>query len=156
QLGLDEATFEKLDADGDGSLDVEELARFAQRPADLEVKARLGRTQGIDLVRGKDAANSVAGRVRTGTDGSLGLDLGATRIELAVAGDSTRMRGGLRPQYLAQFKQADRDNNGYLDMEEARQTPFFGGLFKTIDRDGDGKIFEKEVIAYLDRTEKLQ
>jgi Ca2+-binding EF-hand superfamily protein len=155
-LGLDEATFAALDADGDGSLDVEELARFAQRPADLEVKAQLGKTHGLELVRTKDAATALAGRVRSGADGSLGLDMGATRVELAITGDSGGGNGFLRQQYLAIFKQADRDNNGYLDMDEAQRTPFFGGLFKLIDRDNDGKIFEKEVLAYLDRTERLQ
>jgi Ca2+-binding EF-hand superfamily protein len=155
-LGLDEATFTALDADDDGSLDAEELARFAQRTADLEVKAQLGKVRGLEMVHTKDARTSLADRVRSGPDGSLGLDMGATRVELAITGDSGGMGGALRQQYLAVFKQADRDNNGYLDMDEAQRTPFFGGLFKMIDRDGDGKIFEKEVVAYLDRTERLQ
>jgi Ca2+-binding EF-hand superfamily protein len=155
-LGIDEATFARLDADGDGSLDSEELARFAQRPADLEVKARLGKTRSFELVRTKDAPTQLTERVRPGTGGGLRVDLGATQIELAATGEMVQARGGLRPQYLAQFKQADRDNNGYLDLDEARRNPFFGSLFKLIDRDGDGKIFEKEVLAYLDRTERLQ
>src|SRR5262249_19702037 len=86
------------------------------------------------------------------------LDLGVTRLELR-GGDDVR-RGPeaqvVRQQYLAQFKAADTDNNGYLDMREAQQSPLFRNLFKAMDRDGDGKLFEKEVIAYLDEMQDLQ
>ncbi len=156
-LGLDEPTFARLDADGDGALDRQELARFAQRPPDLEIKAHLGKTRKFELLRTKDSPAALADRARPTKDGGLRLDLGATTIELSAAGGGgVQARGGLRPQYLAQFKQADRDNNGYLDRDETRRNPLFGGLFKMIDRDGDGKVFEKEVVAYLDRTERLQ
>jgi Ca2+-binding EF-hand superfamily protein len=161
-LGLDEATFAALDADGDGALDAEELARFAQRPADLKLMARLGKTPSVELLPEQGRPTALAGRVRSDRGSAvrldhLRLDLGATQIELAVSGNANYgPRVNLRAQYLAEFKRADRDNNGYLDRDEANRSPFFRGLFKLIDRDGDGKIFEKEIIAYLDKTERLQ
>ena len=61
-----------------------------------------------------------------------------------------------REQYLQAFKAADRDKNGYLDMSEAMRSPVYRNLFKVLDRDGDGKVFEKEVLAYLDAYQELQ
>jgi Ca2+-binding EF-hand superfamily protein len=162
-LGLDQATFDRLDADGNGELDTEELARFGDRPADLEVIVRIGRRDprepAAEVVATKDKASALAAAVHTTKEGSVTLSLGNTRIDLYAAG-----RGGqqpitvqqLRQQYVAQFKAADRDNNGYLDMTEAQQSPLFRGVFKLMDRDGDGKLFEKEMLAYLDAMQELQ
>ncbi len=43
-----------------------------------------------------------------------------------------------------------------LDMSEAMRSPLYRNLFKVMDRDGDGKLFEKEVLAYLDAYQELQ
>jgi Ca2+-binding EF-hand superfamily protein len=159
-VGLDEATFARLDADGDGELDAEELARFAQRPADLELAVRLGSKKAgepaVEMLANK--ASSLAAAARVTPAGRLELDLGVSRIELGTGNGSA---GGVvvfqvQQQYLAQFKAADRDNNGYLDRDEARQSPVFSGVFKLMDRDGDGKLFEKEVRAYLDKQKEIQ
>src|SRR5262245_1042092 len=45
-LGLDEESFRQLDADEDGQLDAEELARFARRSPDIELSITLGTGQG--------------------------------------------------------------------------------------------------------------
>src|SRR5262249_596071 len=57
--------------------------------------------------------------------------------------------------YKMQFSNADQDNNGYLDMNEARRSPF-GALFKAMDADGDGKLYLKEVLAYFENHKALQ
>jgi Ca2+-binding EF-hand superfamily protein len=162
-LGLDKATFDRLDADGDGVLDSEELARFADRPPDVEVSVRLGRRgseePAVELVSPKDRPGPLAANLRTTKEGTVALDLGNTRIDLhAVSntGPQVIRVQQLRQQYIAQFKAADRDNNGYLDMNEAQASPFFRNLFKVMDRDGDGKLFEKEMLAYLDAMQDLQ
>ena len=41
-------------------------------------------------------------------------------------------------------------------MSEAMRSPLYRNLFKVLDRDGDGKVFEKEVLAYLDAYQELQ
>jgi Ca2+-binding EF-hand superfamily protein len=162
-LGLDAATFERLDADGNGELDAEELARFADRPADLEVIVRIGRRDprepAAEVVAPKEKGAALADAVHTTKEGSVTIQLGNTRIDLRAA-DRGRQQPitvqQLRQQYVMQFKAADRDNNGYLDMTEAQQSPFFRGVFKLMDRDGDGKLFEKEMLAYLDAMQELQ
>jgi Ca2+-binding EF-hand superfamily protein len=50
---------------------------------------------------------------------------------------------------------ADTDKNGYLDEAEAKRSLFFRYVFKVMDRDGDGKLFEKEVLAYIDALDAL-
>jgi Ca2+-binding EF-hand superfamily protein len=160
-LGMDEKAFALLDADGDGQLDMEELARFARRPADLELRVRLGRADqtGSTVEVLSDDKAPLAGSVRA-KGGAVSLDLGAARLNFMGSGEAGRDRQPLgrilREQYVAQFKQADTDNNGYLDEKEAAASPFFRDSFKAMDRDGDGKLFEKEMLAYLDAVEELQ
>jgi Ca2+-binding EF-hand superfamily protein len=158
-LGLDEATFTRLDANGDGVLDAQELAAFVKRAPDLELLVRLGRRDGaarVELVKPADGP-SLAGNVEA-KDGLALLDLGVTRLDLRTKEeDGANAFGGiLRQQYVAQFRQADKDNNGYLDEMEAKASRTFRSLFKAMDRDGDGKVTEKELMAYLDWLDELQ
>src|SRR5262249_16044278 len=61
-----------------------------------------------------------------------------------------------RQLYKMQFAAADQDGNGYLDRNEAQRSRFFREVFRVMDRDGDGKLYEKEMLAYLDQMEALQ
>jgi Ca2+-binding EF-hand superfamily protein len=157
QLKLDEATFAKLDVDGDGKLDTEELARFAQRAPDLELKIDLGAKASVELVR---RGTPLEKNVRIGKAGVLMLEMDGTRLDLkglaSEKGPAAQTAKQEREQYLAEFKKADRDKNGYLDMAEAMRSPLYRNLFKLMDRDGDGMLFEKEVLAYLDAYQNLQ
>jgi Ca2+-binding EF-hand superfamily protein len=163
-LGLDEATFARLDADEDGALDAEELARFDRRPADLELIVRLGTRRGgapaVEVLKRDGQVSPLAANVRRTADGTTTLELSNTRLDLLAGAreDNNNAFFKLRidQQYRAQFKAADRDNNGYLDEKEAMASRFFRGVFKTMDRDGDGKLFEKEMLAYLDTMKELQ
>jgi Ca2+-binding EF-hand superfamily protein len=156
-LGLDEATFKKLDVDGDGLLDSEELAHFTNREPDLELKVDLGEKPSVKLVK---RGAPLEANVRTGADGTLMVDLNGTRLDLKGLAtpkiDTAVAAKRQREQYLAEFKRADRDNNGYLDMAEAMRSPLYRNVFKLMDRDGDGMLFEKEVLAYLDVYQDLQ
>jgi Ca2+-binding EF-hand superfamily protein len=164
-LNFGAAIFEDLHPDANGSVTLEDLARFGDRSPDLELMVSITHQRGasagqtaISLLPSKGKAAPLAAAVVRTPDGLLTLNLGVTRL---VFGNPQEPSGTFsvafnqREQYLNQFKQADRDKNGYLDAEEAKQSPFFRNLFSLMDRDGDGKVFEKEVIAYLDQTEKL-
>ena len=190
ELGLDAATFKLLDADEDGQLDAEELARFAQRPPDVELAVSLGKGGGVAIteVKGRPApagikvkvekapavggapqpappfkrklkgfratppAVPVGGRPRD----MIALEVGNTHVELRLANGNA---GGItyfpdtEQFYKMQFSAADKDNNGYLDANEAQRS-VFGSLFKQMDADGDGKLYLKEVLAYV-RTQKV-
>jgi Ca2+-binding EF-hand superfamily protein len=157
-LGLDEATFARLDVDEDGALDNEELARFAKRPPDLEVVLHLSSKEAarIEVATG-EKGSPLAGKVRT-KDGLATLDLGQTRIDLRGT-EQERTDGFayiVQQQYLVQLKQADADGNGHVDEKEAANNRVLRGLFKTIDRDADGKLTEKELNAYLEQASELR
>jgi Ca2+-binding EF-hand superfamily protein len=161
-LNLDEETFARLDADEDGVLDAEELARFAQRDPDLEFRVRIGKKgakeAAVELIASGDRKTPLGGSVRPGSESTVTMEFGSTQIQLGRGDSSTDVQfvRVQNQQYLAQFRQADKDNNGYLDKQEAQQSPFFRNLFAMLDRDGDGKLYEKEVVAYLDKMKELQ
>ncbi len=138
------------------SLDAAELANFVKRPPDLEVMVRLGRRDG-DAATVEAKASPLSGRVQA-RGHLLTLDLGRTVVDLTRS-DANRpnaIADLLRQQYLAQFRQADKDKNGYLDEKEAEANGAFRGVFRAMDRDGDGKVYEKEVSEYLERLGELQ
>jgi Ca2+-binding EF-hand superfamily protein len=156
-LGLDGKAFARLDVDGDGALDAEELARFAQRPPDVEIKIDLGKKASVEVVK---RGGPLEANLRPGKDGVLMFEMAGTRLDLkpvaAEKVDDAVAARRTREQYLAEFKRADADGNGYLDMAEAMRSPLYRNLFKLMDRDGDGKLFEKEVLAYLDAVQGMQ
>jgi Ca2+-binding EF-hand superfamily protein len=158
-LGLDEPTFAGLDVNKDGVLDGKELAAFVKRSPDVEMVVRVGNTDGaarVELMTAKTSPLAGKSQIKSGL---ARLDLGRTRLDLVTNTEYQANRFGsiLREQILAQFKQADKDKKGYLEEKSIKGgNRFFAGLFKTMDRDGDGKLFESEVIAYFDQMAELQ
>ena len=57
----------------------------------------------------------------------------------AVARSTAASAGG-RAEIAAAFKQADRNADGSLSMEEAQSMPAVSEQFETVDTNGDGKI----------------
>ena len=60
-----------------------------------------------------------------------------------------------RRSFTAQFEAADTDNNGYVEKSEVTKdkdhpSPL-AGLFDILDRDGDGKLYPKELDDFVDR-----
>src|SRR5262249_53543806 len=130
-----------------------------------ELNVRLGQKAGgkeaVELVPDEKRPSPLADKVRVSGDTAT-LDLGITRIDLRTGGNQPNgaplalPENFLKREYQAQFKAADTDNNGYLDMKEAEANPLFRNTFKLMDRDGDGKLFEKEMVAYLDSVQEFQ
>jgi Ca2+-binding EF-hand superfamily protein len=158
-VGLDEDTFKQLDKDSDGALDAEELARFAQRPPDVELTVQLGKKVEKEKaveINGADRKTPLASSL-TKKDGGVTLDLGVTRFDLRTGGGAQNDPVQLTRQiYKMQFSAADQDNNGYLDEAEAKRSGSFRDLFKVMDRDGDGMLYEKEMVEFLDKMQEFQ
>ncbi len=171
-LGLDADTFALVDRNKDGTLDAGELQRFTDRPADVDLRVRLGRvgsgTAALEVITPSPPAPlpqggegrigaSLASSVRQLDHGLLVVDIDNARLELR-RGDA----GGLVAQinvaefYKQQFKAADADNNNYLDATEAQRNRQFQFVFKQMDKDGDGMLFEKEMLEYVKGVEALQ
>jgi Ca2+-binding EF-hand superfamily protein len=86
-----------------------------------------------------------AGTGRPTPRGSLLLDLEDVEVEFR-ASDAIQDAADFFDQ---QFKNSDGDKNGYLERKEVEQT-FLLQYFDVADRDGDGKLYEKEMKAFTD------
>jgi hypothetical protein len=154
--GLDAETFGRLDANRDGVLDAKELESFVRRHPDVEFTIRLGSDAGV--VQAPDHEISALSRHVKLTEGVAVLDMGLTRAELRAGedgGNGLGFIGGIvKQQIAAQFRRADPEGKGYLDEQKANG--LFRGLFKAMDRDGDGKLTLKEVNAYFDAADRIQ
>jgi Ca2+-binding EF-hand superfamily protein len=158
EIGLDKKTFDELDRNRDGRLDADELSHFVDRTPDVELIIRLGKKDQEEAVLEIARTNpALSPHVHTTERGTVVLQIDNARLELDVtdAGRTSYVGINSKQIFQMQFKMADKDNNGYVDKKEAEGTPF-AGLFEYMDRDGDGKIFEKEMIAYIDHMEALQ
>jgi Ca2+-binding EF-hand superfamily protein len=169
ESGLDAATFAELDVNHDGKLDVAELARFFQRPADVELVLHTGKVPGGGLVAGlmsylpgslsayqprrvalfnpQKRPMPLAALARTSVaDGGLAFKFGDTTIALDASESQSFGFGG----YFRQQFQANVSKEGFLERKKAQGIFPFTDMFDFCDRDGDGKLYRKELDAFLD------
>jgi Ca2+-binding EF-hand superfamily protein len=157
-LGLDDATFKELDKNMDGKLDKHELVEFGRRLPDLELTFRFstkGKETPVEL-HGKSRPSPLAGIVEE-KEGLVGLQLGSVKVQLSQGANM------IRPDGLGRFfradivyDQADSDRKGFVTEANKERLGQFSGHFKMIDRDNDGKVTQKELVAYIHRLSELQ
>lgn len=156
-IGLERADFARLDANGDGKLDARELEKFTDRPADVELIVRLGQRTGseklLEIVRREGQTAPLA--LKETKTGML-LLAGKTQIEIRGNEGRPSIPPGLRQQYVNRFQAADTTGKGYLTQRDVEVRDFFPTQFSLLDRDGDGRLTERELLAYLDEVQQRQ
>jgi Ca2+-binding EF-hand superfamily protein len=157
EFAIDPAAFAAADTNGDDGLDTDELRKLlARAPIDLTLDVALSpEASGRATVRvGAEGVLPKGAQVRRLADRDVEFAIGQVRLDIHVEDGNTAAEDARRI-LQQQFKAADANKDGYLEGKEqaainAPQSPL-AGLSSVIDRDGDGKIYLKELIAFVDR-----
>lgn len=140
EAGLAPDLFGRLDADKDGRLTAQELARWRELEPDAVWPIRLG-TEKDGL------AASPGGRDR------FTLEAGRLHFELrAGEGQLPKAATAARADYVARFVDADTDRDGFLAAGDVAKRDQAGlkQVVDAADRDGDGRLSRAELDAWLD------
>ncbi len=160
EFAIDPKAFARADADSDGAIDVEELRRHLSRVTpDLELGVNLPARAGGGSTIAVAGSGGVAGVLPPGVKvnhlgrGDVEIAVDEVRLEIHVE-DGDRDAANAKRGFMAQFEAADKNNDGYLEKKEltedrAHPSPL-AGLFDLLDRDGDGKLYPKEMDAFVD------
>jgi Ca2+-binding EF-hand superfamily protein len=147
--------YRQLDANSDGSLQRTELNKLLDVPAHLFVEVQFDgksekergpriklRQLSSELAVWKPSVKELPTR--------LSLQLPDVELEFFVNEDASL--SNVEQAAKAQFMALDRDKNGYLEKTEVpEQTPGMDATFESFDADSDGKVYEPEIVAYLDQ-----
>lgn len=150
ELGLDPQALAASDADGDGRLDFTELGQFLRKPApSIELVLRLGRRRaGKPLVQLVKTSGNLKSKVKIASPSLANLAL--DKVNFDITTNSSRDSWSTSfARYDQLFDAADTDNNGYLEQKEVQNNGNFRAIFSSLDRDQDGKVFKKELRAYI-------
>jgi Ca2+-binding EF-hand superfamily protein len=159
-IGLDATTFALLDGNKDGKLDRDELAGFIQRPPDLDLTVRLssrGEPALVELTPG-GKPSPLSANVES-REGSVSLKVGPLTVQLRPGIEAVRPFGieqAIARLVKDQVDRGDQGKKGFLDEDDVRQIGIYKSAFKIIDRDGDGKVTEKELLDYVLQMGNLQ
>ncbi len=144
EITLPAAVAGACDADGDGDFTGAELEQLGDWRPDLELHFALGTAEVRRSRTRRTPRNPDGFRARKKLLGGYELDLGEANIDFD--------RNNRDPQSdLVEFRNYDRDNNEYLDKQEASGQGIGAAAFKAMDVDGDDKVFRGELTTYMTR-----
>jgi Ca2+-binding EF-hand superfamily protein len=158
EFGIPAEAFAAADRNRDGTLNAEELREYlAQAPRDAILDVALtpdGSGRVAIAVRGGDGSPQSGMTVRQLSEGVVEMDLGLIRLDIHID-DGAGAAEAARKDFRARFDSADANQDGYLEMDELSQdngqpSPLVG-LFKAIDRGGDGKLYPSELDEFVAR-----
>ncbi|HZY87711.1 MAG TPA: EF-hand domain-containing protein [Gemmataceae bacterium] len=148
EIGFPADVFDRLDTNHDGKLDSLELIRWSAEAPLVEATLHLGR------------ATPAGGAVQTNTPGltpsggALSVRAGGARVSV-VCGADTRVGNnyaGYRNYLIEQFRTLDQQKKGYLVAKQVadRRQSYLRSVLEVADRNGDGKLTEKEMLVWID------
>ena len=158
EIGLPKEVFDRYDADKDGAWNALEVVRWMVFAPDLEATVRLGRVGDrdglLDLASpgGAAAAGGLAVHKAAVNAVSLGMnDALISLIRAPQASDYGGLTDNVFQGYDQQFQMADKDDKRYITRKELAEgnNPALYQAFPIIDRDGDGRVTEEELRAWV-------
>jgi Ca2+-binding EF-hand superfamily protein len=154
EFAIDPKEFGSADIDGDGALDVEELRRFLSRVGpDLELSVKLAGTTTATTIAASGAGSKPLPsevHVQRLSEGDIEIAIGELSLEFHADGGEQAAQNAMN-YYTGLFQAADKDNNKYLEKPEVKDHGPLSTLFDVMDSDGDGKLYMKEVDAFVDQ-----
>jgi len=145
-------SFAAADANGDGTLNTEELRGYlARAPRDAVIDVALASEpdgRALVRVRGGDGGPPEGFTVRQLAEGVAEIDVGLIRLDVHVD-DGEGAADSARRTLRARLEAADANGDGYIESAELTQdngqpSPL-AVLFRAADRDNDGKLYPREV-----------
>jgi Ca2+-binding EF-hand superfamily protein len=157
EFAIGSESFTDADKNGDDALDTDELRKLIGRPPiDLTLDVSLAPDHDGSAKSQVEAGGELpkGAQVRRLADRDVEFAVGKVRLDVHLE-DGRAGAEQARRILQQQFKAADANKDGYLEGKEqaainAPQSPL-AGLVSVIDRDGDGKIYLKELMAFADR-----
>jgi Ca2+-binding EF-hand superfamily protein len=153
EIGFPAELFDRLDTNHDGKLDSLELLRWSAEAPLVEATLHLTRgAPGAPLIEARPAGAKPPDLAVE--PAALTVRVGGARVSV-VRGTESRVGNnfaGYRNFLVQQFRALDRENKGYLvakQLEDRRQA-YLRSVLEIADRDGDGKLTEKEMLAWVD------
>jgi Ca2+-binding EF-hand superfamily protein len=157
EFAIDPDAFASADKNGDDALDTEELRKFiARAPTDLtlDVDFSPGASGRATVHAGTGGSLPKGTQVRQLAEGDVEFAPGQVRLDVHVE-DGHSAAEEARRILTQRFKAADANKDGYIDGKERPRIDGAGspiaGLWEVIDRDGDGKLYLKELLAFAER-----
>jgi Ca2+-binding EF-hand superfamily protein len=157
EIGLDEARFRNADADGDGTLDIDEVSRFLDQPApDLDVAVNIRRDNDavttVDAPTIEERSPFLTHRMCPLPGGRFDLGDDRVRVEFSPGPIFSRKESDVRELYKFLFAEVDFDGSRTVDREEAERSSLFLVNFNLIDRNRDSSLSVPELTAFLDQA----
>ena len=153
-LGITSPLFEKLDLDGNGSLDSIEMEMLLEVESDLSVNVELGtgsaeNTATVELAALRLPQDSIYSIIQQ--PNRITIKLAKTTIDL-FAKDLIGY-DAYDQQAMGFLRQGDADENSYLDEEEFERVAqlFNGAPFEVADLNSDGKVVQDEIVTALEQ-----
>jgi Ca2+-binding EF-hand superfamily protein len=155
EFAIDPKEFASADTDSDGALDTDELRRYLSGVGpDVEMVVKLsGNGSSATTIEAAGAGSKPLPpevHVAKLSDGDIEIAIGEVSLDFHADGGEHAAENARR-YYAGQFQAADKDNNKYLDKNEVKDHGPFASLFDMMDKDGDGKLYMKEVDAFVDQ-----
>ena len=154
EIGLPKEVFDRYDADKDGQWTALELLRWMIFNPDVETVVRLGQvpdTEGLlDLLPTQGSA--VAVHRAAVNAASVGMnDAHISLIRGGGAGRNEALTDSVFQGYDQQFQAIDKDDKRYITRDQLAggQNPTLYAMFPIADRDGDGRLTEAELKAWV-------
>jgi Ca2+-binding EF-hand superfamily protein len=161
EIVMEKAPFRRLDTNKDGDLDAMELVPFVNLPPELEVTLKFGKLGSKEMAAALTDPAKAAELARTvrrpDASGKL-VSLEGANLDIRSVEPNLSVPATVRPALLQQLKAADAKGKGFVEAADlgVPQYRFLKNVFPGADRDGDGKLTEKEWLAWYDLHERAR